>query len=120
MDTLFQLQSKGAIDSGQDDDSQSEEDDYNSDEMMREEKNFKPIQCFSTTIKKMNEIIKIFRYSPLKKGILEYFQRKEGLKPLKFVVAVCTKGNSIVILREVLFGRSTSYNQGSEAQGYKI
>jgi hypothetical protein len=56
-----------------------------------------PALPYSGTIKKMNEIIKLFHYSPLKLGILESIQKQEGLKTLKFVIAVSTRWNSLVM-----------------------
>lgn len=56
-----------------------------------------PINKFEETIKKMRDIIKIFRYSPLKAGILEEIQKKNGKKPLKLIVDCTTRWNSLVI-----------------------
>lgn len=45
----------------------------------------------------MHEIIKVFRYSPLKSGILGDMQKKDGSKPLKCIIAVSTRWNSLVM-----------------------
>ena len=58
---------------------------------------FAPAFNLDLALKKMNDIIKIFRYSPLKIGILEKIQRKAGLNPLKFIIAVKIRWNSSVL-----------------------
>lgn len=52
---------------------------------------------YHETIKKMRFIIKIFRYSPLKAGVLETVQKNEGKKPLKLIHDVVTRWNSLVL-----------------------
>jgi hypothetical protein len=59
--------------------------------------NFQPATNYYSTIKKMREIIKVFRYSPLKAGILESIQKKDGLQPVKVLNDIVTRWNSLVI-----------------------
>jgi hypothetical protein len=60
----------------------------------------KKLKCFqwiySKTLKKMKEIIKIFRYSPLKWSVFEAIREKEGKQSLKFVISVETRWNSVM------------------------
>jgi hypothetical protein len=48
-------------------------------------------------IKRMREIIKVFRYLPLKAGVLEKIQKDDGKKPLSVLHDVATRWNSLVI-----------------------
>lgn len=58
---------------------------------------FEPVVDYDVVIKKMREIIKIFRYSPMKTSILQTIQRLDGKKPLKLHTDVKTRWNSLVI-----------------------
>lgn len=48
------------------------------------------------TVKKRHEFVKIFRYSPLKAGILVAIQKNEGKTPPKPINDVVTLWNSLL------------------------
>lgn len=58
---------------------------------------YKPAVIYYEAIRKMREIIKVFRYSPLKSNILQTIQRNAGTRPLKLLTDVKTRWNSLVI-----------------------
>lgn len=78
------------------DNSDEEESDEEADDV-EETEFYELVPDYQATIKKMREIVKIFRYSPLKSGVLESIQRTEGKKPLKLINDVVTRWNSLVI-----------------------
>lgn len=73
----------------------SDGEDHDDDDEVPE--SFQPAANFYVTIKKMREIIKVFRYSPLKAGVLEKIQKDSGKKPLSVLADVATRWNSLVI-----------------------
>lgn len=75
------------------DSAEEESDELEDDDMME---NFNLEQDYEATVKKMREIVKIFRYSPLKAGILDEIQKSEGKTPLKPINDVVTRWNSLV------------------------
>ena len=77
-------------------DQESEEHEDSDDDNENDKLNHQLNHNYSQSLKKMMDIIKLFRYSPLKTSIFEEIQQKEGKQVLKFVVPVRTRWNSTV------------------------
>lgn len=83
--------------SSDDDDDHDSDSDYNPSSQVAVAVVAEPPPMYINTIAKMRDIIKMFRRSPLKSGILEGIQQRGGVKPLKLLNDVPTRWNSLVI-----------------------